>query len=584
MIDQLEEILGVGVWQACIDREAALWSDHTADLLRIDNPERHGDLNQLLAKLSEDDYKAVIRIMEQVTADGQSRTSACILVAFGEDPRQIVIDVAKNLGAASQLWPLMGIVKIDSDSQNVAKMRRMACYDSLTGLPNHLLFREQLSYAVRVAKRERAIIAVLTIEVGDLRRITDAYGRRVSDQIIKAIGTRLGHSIRASDSIAANDSVVQQTGMSRIDSAQFAVVLSRIKEPQDAARVARRMLEQMSTPINIDGVENYAFISIGIAISPWDGDSAEKLAQASSLALDFARKAGNNRAVFFNKTMNTHVADRLSIESGLRRALDLGELVLHYQHRVDGVSGRVLANEGLIRWQHAEKGLLYPGAFISIAEESRLIVPIGNWVIEEACRQNRTWQRRGFPAVPVAVNVSAVQFSTPGFVQTVKRALELSGLSPDCLELEITESVVMTDTKQVIERLLELKRLGCRVAIDDFGTGFSSLAYLRDLPADALKIDRSFVDASTKNKKGAAITQAVIDLAARLDMSVIAEGVETQAQRELLVKQGCNDLQGFLFSKPCDPIQTELSWRTADLARGVPVDRRDSVDAGALIV
>jgi diguanylate cyclase (GGDEF)-like protein len=426
------------------------------------------------------------------------------------------------------------------------------------------LFREQLSFATRAAKKDKSIIAALTIEVGDLRRISDAYGRSTSDQIIKAIGSRIETSIRASDAASSNNSFLQQGGLAKIESAQFAAVLNGIREPQDAARVARRLLDQMLAPIHVDGIENYAAISIGIAIFPWDGDNAEQLAQASSLALEHARKAGNNRAVFFNRSMNTQAADRLTIEAGLRKALDLGEFVLHYQHRVDGNSGKVLGNEALIRWLHPEKGIQYPGVFIGIAEESRLIVPIGNWVIEQACRQNRAWLDAGFPEVPVAVNVSAVQFATPGFLAVVKRALDLSGLPPHLLELEITESVVMADASQVITKLKELKKLGCLVAIDDFGTGFSSLSYLKDLPADSLKIDRSFVIASTLDRKGAAITQAIIDLAFRLDMSVIAEGVETEEQRQLLLAQGCTDLQGYLFSKPCDADKTATSWRKAN--------------------
>jgi diguanylate cyclase (GGDEF)-like protein len=573
MLRQIETMLGVGVWHACAEKQTALWSQNTNDILKIDHQSDRGQLKQMLVNLSDDDQKTIETIILQVSQDGQNRSHSCISRSTEDGDSQILFEIAKNTDASHFTWPIIGIVKIDSDSQNVAKMRRIACYDSLTGLPNHLLFREQLSYAVRVGKRERTIVAVLTIEIGDLRRISDAYGRTVSDHIIKTVASRLNNSVRAGDSVAVSEALTQQNGVSRIETAQFAVVLSKIREPQDAARVARRMLDQMSTAIMLDGVENYATLNIGIAISPWDGDNSEKLAQASSLALEFARKAGSNRAVFFNKTMNSHVADRLAIEAGLRRALDQGEFVLHYQHRVHGNTGRVLANEALIRWNHPEKGLLYPGAFISIAEESRLILTIGNWVIDEACRQNRAWQAKGFPAIPVAVNVSSVQLSAPGFVQTVKRALDLSGLAPSCLELEITESVVMNDAQLVIERLRELKRIGCKVAIDDFGTGFSSLSYLRDFPADALKIDRSFVTASTKDRKGAAITQAIIELAARLDMLVIAEGIETEEQKNLLLAQGCHDLQGFLFSKPKDATGTEISWQIADKARPVSMQK-----------
>jgi diguanylate cyclase (GGDEF)-like protein len=545
MLSQLQNMLNTGIWQACPKRGIASWTSMTATLLGLEKETQRGDIGHFLSGINDEDYKKFKENLELTASDGQIRNFNCTITVPGELAKTVVFNIAQNLRPREGDLPILGTVKEDSESQSLAKMRRVACYDSLTGLPNLLLFREQLSFATRAAKKDKSIIAALTIEVGDLRRISDAYGRSTSDQIVKAIGSRIETAIRASDAASSNNSFLQQGGLAKIESGQFAAVLNGIREPQDAARVARRLLDQMLTPIHIDGIENYAAISIGIAIFPWDGDTAEQLARASSLALEHARKAGNNRAVFFNRSMNTQAADRLTIEAGLRKALDVGEFVLHYQHRVDGNSGKVLGNEALIRWLHPEKGIQYPGVFIGIAEESRLIVPIGNWVIEQACRQNRAWLEAGLPPVPVAVNVS-------------------SGLPPQLLELEITESVVMADASQVITKLKELKKLGCLVAIDDFGTGFSSLSYLKDLPADSLKIDRSFVTASTKDRKGAAITQAIIDLASRLDMSVIAEGVETEEQRQLLLAQGCTDLQGFLFSKPCDHDKTAISWRKAN--------------------
>jgi diguanylate cyclase (GGDEF)-like protein len=583
MIHQIEKMMNIGVWQACPQNGSANWSASTAALLGLAEKSDAGDLTHLLSTLGDEDYKNVRQLLDQAVVDGQPKSYSCSLSVPGEDKKNLAFEISINPNRENEDLLLIGIVREDNQSQSLAKMRRVACYDALTGLPNQLLFREQLSYATRIAKRDRSIVAVLTIEVNDLRRISDAYGKGMSDQIIKAIGTRIGSSVRATDRGANYSSAEQQGGLARIEATQFAIVLTGIKEPQDAARVARRMLDQMSTPIFVDGIENYASISIGIAICPWDGDTADKIAQTSSLALDHARKAGSNRAIFFNRSMNAQAADRLNIEAGMRRALEYGEFVLHYQHRVHGVTGHVLGNEALIRWQHPEKGFLYPNSFISAAEESRLIVPIGNWVIEQACRQNRIWMDKGLPPVPVAVNVSSVQFVTPGFVSTVRRALQLSGIPPEYLELEITESVVMTDAAQVIEKLRELKSIGCLVAIDDFGTGFSSLSYLRDFPADALKIDRSFVTASTKDRKGAAITQAIIELAVRLDMSVIAEGVETEAERTLLLSQGCVDLQGFLFSKPCDPEKTEASWRKANAVKP-EVQRRASHLSDAIAI
>lgn len=563
MIDAIEELLGVGIWHYDPASGRVLCTSRCAQLLCLNAEQTPNDISDLFALLKTNDRDALIADLKRLTADDPSlalpivietqskRIALCIKAqrANGRDE--------KGLSAFS----ITGVVSEERDSDNSAEIRRLACYDTLTGLPNRLLFREQLSYAVRAAKRDNAVVAVLTIEVGDLRRISDVYGRLASDNVVRGVSQRLVACVRTSDLMVSSDLLGKMGGLSRIEADQFAIVLSRLKEPQDAARVAKRMIEAMATPIVTDQIEAYPPISIGISLCPWDASEPEQLAQNASLALDHARKLGNNRIMFFNRGMNSIAADRLELESSLRRSLDRREFVLYYQQRIHAKTGEVLGNEALVRWNHPERGIVSPGVFIDLAEQSRLIVPLGSWVLEEACMQNAEWIRRGFTPVPVAVNISAVQFGAQGFINSVRRALELAELAPEFLELEITESVVMGDTQAAIERLREVKALGCKVAIDDFGTGFSSLSYLRDFPADYLKIDRSFVSASTKDEKSQAITFAVIDLAHRLKMGVIAEGVETEQQLQLLSAQGCNDIQGFLFSLPVAPLQTELFWR-----------------------
>jgi diguanylate cyclase (GGDEF)-like protein len=298
MLSQLETMFNAGVWQACPKRGIASWTSMTATLLGLPKAAQRSDFGSLFNCLSDVDYKQIKALLELTASDGQVRTIAATVTIDGEQPKNLLFTIAHNLHPNLDDLPVLGTVKEDSESQSLAKMRRVACYDAITGLPNQLLFREQLSFATRAAKKDKSIIAALTIEVGDLRRISDAYGSTTSNQIIKAIGSRIETAIRASDIASASNSFLQQGGLAKIESSQFAAILNGIREPQDAARVARRLLDQMSAPIHIDGIENYAAISIGIAIFPWDGDNAEQIARASSLALDHARKAGNNRAVF----------------------------------------------------------------------------------------------------------------------------------------------------------------------------------------------------------------------------------------------------------------------------------------------
>ena len=563
MIDSIEELLGVGVWHYDSVSDRVLCTPRCAQLLCLDADQNPKDISDLFASLKTSDRDSLIADLKKLSVENPKLTLPIVIQTQSKRVALLIKSqkAINRLEKSSSAFSITGIVSQETDIDNSAEIRRLACYDTLTGLPNRLLFREQLSYAVRAAKRDNAVVAVLTIEVGDLRRISDVYGRLASDKVVKGVSQRLVACVRTSDLMVSSDLLGKMGGLSRIEADQFAIVLSRLKEPQDAARVAKRMIEAMATPIITDQIEAYPPISIGIALCPWDAAEPEQLAQNASLALDHARKLGNNRVMFFNRGMNSIAADRLELESSLRRSLDRREFVLHYQQRIHATTGEVLGNEALVRWNHPERGIVSPGVFIDLAEQSRLIVPLGSWVLEEACMQNAQWMRRGFAPVPVAVNISAVQFGAQGFVNSVRRALELAELAPEFLELEITESVVMGDTHTAIERLREVKALGCKVAIDDFGTGFSSLSYLRDFPADYLKIDRSFVSASTKDEKSQAITFAVIDLAHRLKMGVIAEGVETEQQLKLLCSHGCNDIQGFLFSKPVAPFQTELYWR-----------------------
>lgn len=425
----------------------------------------------------------------------------------------------------------------------------LLCYDGLTGQPNRLQFRDQVHHALRRAARDQSLLAVLSIEAALPDGRNAANCRALDERALRAVSVRIGRSLRGEDLAAISTVPDRGDGATGDGRGRFAVLLPRIHEPQDAVRIAARIFETVARPLELDGQLFELSIATGIALFPWDDQEVDGLIDCADQALDRAIE-DRGGVQFFSKPMNALSDDRLALEDSLRGAVERQEFVLHYQPRVDGESGQILGTEALIRWNHPRLGLMAPGGFIDVAEQSRLIIPIGNWVLEEACRQNRAWQDGGLPPIPVSVNVSAIQFRDAGFADCVARALAVSGLPGSLLELEITESVVMNDAAEAIRTMRVLKELGVRISIDDFGTGFSSLAYLKDFPVDALKVDRSFISDITRNERIASIACAVIDLGARLGLAVVGEGVETQEQRRFLLEHGCREMQGFLFARP----------------------------------
>ncbi len=446
-----------------------------------------------------------------------------------------------------------------------ARIRKLTCFDSLTGLPNRLLFREQLDLVLRLAQRNGQTVAVLLADVDDFRRIKLSLGHRRSDELVKTLAQRLQTALRGSDLVVAGAAMDRSGAMARLAGTEFAIVLSQLADPRDAARVAQRLREAASAALQLGGVEVFPTVSIGIALSSPDGkaelQTPELLLEHADLALGFAREQGRDRTNFYDAAMDATASSRIEIESGLRNALAERQFGLEFQARVDGRTGVASSSEALLRWRHPQRGLLAPGAFIEVAEQSQLIVPIGHWVLEAACQQNRHWQDTGVATIPVGVNVSAHQVCRPDFVPSVARALELSGLAPQWLELEVTESALLMDTAGALRALGAVKQLGVRLAIDDFGTGYSSLSYLRDFPFDVLKIDRSFTQRLPEDERTGAITQGIVELSHRLGMEVVAEGVETEAQRLALLSYGCVQMQGFLFSRPAAPSALADVWR-----------------------
>ena len=419
-----------------------------------------------------------------------------------------------------------------------AELYYLAHYDALTKIPNRMLFSDRLNQACREALRNGREVALLFIDVDRFKQINDSLGHRFGDALLKAIAGRLVGCARECDTVV------------RLGGDEFAILMEFIQSSQDAEALARRLIETMQKPFLILDRELSISISIGIAIYPRDDSQVDILLSKADAAMYEVKVSGRNGFRLFSESTTSFSSERSSLEAELKQALANDEFVLFYQPQFDFVKQRVVGMEALIRWNHPQRGMLSPGSFIGLAEESGLIVPIGDWVLAEACRQHRAWQQQGMPSLRLAVNISSLQFRQPDFLQRVTRLLSETGVDPSVLEFELTESVIMHDASLVLDMLGELKALGVHLSLDDFGTGFSSLGYLNRYPIERLKIDQSFIRNLDRMPINQSIVRSIVALAKSLSLQVIAEGVETQAELELVRKCECDELQGYLLARP----------------------------------
>ncbi len=430
------------------------------------------------------------------------------------------------------------------------RLRQMAYYDSLTSLPNRRLFTEQLDLLLRLSKRNKEMMALLFLDLDNFKRINDSLGHSAGDLLLREVGKRLSNCVRDSDVVAHYvESGSARIDVSRLGGDEFTVVLNQLDSPESAGVVAQRLINALTQPMIIEGHELVVTPSIGIAISPDDSSNVEGLLKAADTAMYHAKSSGKNHFLYYHSDMDAAGVDRLKLETDLRKAVERNELVLYYQPQVDTQTGSVVGAEALMRWQHPEHGLVPPFKFIPLAEEMGLIGALGEWGLQEACRQMVELQSLGLNLPKMSVNVSALQFN-PAFIKRVTEVLHETGLRPSRLELELTEGIMMDDTDATLRALDDLKELGVSLSIDDFGTGYSSLSYLSRFPLDELKIDRSFVIDYDKSENDASLIIAIIAMARSMKLKLVAEGVETHEQYHFLRQHGANVIQGFLFSKP----------------------------------
>lgn len=535
----------VGVWQTGLDKRTMYVNRKLCDMLgyskrelmRLNSrdivlAEHYGADNQQFERLNAGEIESFSSERPLRRKDGSviwvNRTVSAVRDAAGTPLYhvRVMVDITEQKRAAIAL------------KESEQRFRQLAHYDTLTGLPNRVLFNERLKQHIAQARRRGDMAAVMLLGLDRFKVANDTLGHAVGDELLKQVSQRLSTAVRGADTVA------------RLSGDEFGLVLGDVRVAEDARTVAQKILDTLAAPFCLNGYELYVTASIGVSLCPADGETEHALIKHADTAMARAKESGRNNFQFFSAEMNTRTLQRLEMENGLRRAVERKEFLLHYQPKVDLASGEITGFEALLRWQRPGQGLISPADFVPLLEETGLIVPVGEWIIDAACAQICAWRQAGVEPRPIAINLSPRQFNDKNLGHAIRRAVDAHWVESDLLELEITESSLMHNTEEAIATLKYLKSIGLKISIDDFGTGYSSLAYLKRFPLDALKVDRSFVRDISSDADDAAITRAIIGMAHSLGLKVIAEGVETEAQLAFLKAHGCEQMQGYYFSRP----------------------------------
>ena len=557
-LSNAQRIGDMGDWEWHSKQDRVLCSEQAARILGHADGTPVGDFASLFSAVLPDDAAIWHQACHRALADGQ---------AFSHDLR-----VTRPDGSLRHLQQQVEVIEHDASGQAVRlagavhdvtrhktaeeEIRRLAYYDPLTGLPNRLLFTEQLQRALSHAERNDRRLAIMFVDLDNFKRVNDTLGHTVGDELLRTAGDRLSKSLRGYDGLARNTHETDHS-IARLGGDEFIVMVADLDKRADVAAIAQRLVTTLAQPLVLQGTEVFVGGSVGVATFPEDGSDIDTLLKNADTAMYRAKEAGRGSFQFYDASMNERALDRLMMETRLRRALERNEFVMHYQPRVDVPTGRVVGAEALIRWQHPERGLLPPAEFIPLVEDVGLVIPIGEWAIEVACRQIATWKRAGLGEIPIAVNLASTHLRERALPALVAKAMRDHEVPLNCLEVEVTESILLADSEASGAIADELNRMGVRLSIDDFGTGYSSLSYLKRLPIASLKIDRSFVRDLVTDPDDEAIVSAIIALAHSLKLKVVAEGVETEAQLAMLKARHCDEYQGYLTSRAVDAEEFE---------------------------
>lgn len=572
LLDHAQRLAKLGSWRWDLPTGIVSRSQEAVRILGTPARSQVEPLVELLEAVHDKDRDLVRDVYHSVLSAAQGRGLEYQISLSGESDRVVHEELAVELDANGDVARLFGTVQDITERRcTEQRIRHLAYYDSVTGLPNRMLLKEQVRQTLAAAARHGRAAALLFLDLDHFKRINDTLGHSAGDELLRLVAERLATNVRESDYVAVQPSDGPEGSdvngydnpgsatVARLGGDEFVILLSDIQRPEDAAVVAERAIESLRLPFRVNENEIFVTGSIGISTFPDDGESNEELLKHADAAMYHAKDHGRNCYQFFTESINTRALERLELESSLRKAIERNEFQLYYQPKVDLKSGQVVGAEALIRWISPERGFVPPDAFISLAEETGLLVPIGEWVLREACRQNKEWIDAGLPAIRVSVNISAVQCTDERFLHTVADGLRDSGLCAQLLELEVTESLLMKNLETSVALLERLKALGLQISIDDFGTGHSSLSYLKRLPIDTIKIDRSFIRDIIDDPDDANIVEATITLGHNLRLTVVAEGVEDEHQLEFLRARGCDETQGYFFSKPL-PAEEFAMW------------------------
>ncbi|QXE90103.1 EAL domain-containing protein [Geomonas subterranea] len=553
-LNNAHRIAHMGSWEWDVLNDKFHWSHEISNIFGVDPSGFDSSYSAFLNTIHPLDKELFNKAFEDSCSLKRPISLDHQIVLPGGDERCCHTEGEIGTDDTGQVVRISGTIQDITERKRIEEqVRSLAYYDSITGLPNRVFFGELLDRALTFARRYRKKVAVLFLDLDRFKEINDTLGHAVGDQLLREVSERLKHCVRGYDSVWPGGVKGEENPVARLGGDEFTVIMEDIQDTKGVIAASQRILQLLSDPFLLDGVEICVTTSIGISIYPDDGEDAMTLVKNADTAMYHAKREGRNNAQFFMQALNDAACERLLLERQLRKALANEEFVLYYQPQVDAGSGSIIGLEALIRWQSPELGFVPPGSFIPFAEESGQITLIDEWVVHAACRQLAAWLAQGITPPRVAVNLSGCHFLKKSLVEMVSECLQNFGLEGRHLEVELTEGVIMRDVEQATATLAELKRMGVTVSIDDFGTGYSSLSYLRRFPIDTLKIDRSFITGVTRDPDGAAITTAIISMATSMRLEIVAEGVETAEQMSFLLEHGCSVMQGYLFCRPAPP-------------------------------